>query len=496
MSTLHIPFIWARQQRIILIQDRESATLCCSRNVNPLALAELLRLLPGNCQLVTLDDSEFEQKLLQKYQQETGHAQKMMEDLGNDLDFYTLAEELPEQQDLLDEQDDAPIIRLINAMLSEAIKERASDIHIETYENELVIRFRVDGVLKKILTPQRQLAALLVSRIKVMSKLDIAEKRIPQDGRITLKIGGRAIDVRVSVLPASHGERVVMRLLDKGSVSLDLPHLGMGQGELNALLRLINLPHGIILVTGPTGSGKSTTLYSLLNQINDDNRNIMTIEDPVEFEISGISQTQVNPKVDMTFARGLRALLRQDPDVVLIGEIRDNETAQIAVQASLTGHLVLSTLHTNTAIGAITRLRDMGIEPFLLASSLSGVLAQRLLRKLCLHCRQPVTLSQEQSVLLQLPPSSSLPTVWRATGCEDCHGQGYRGRLAIHELLLIDDGVRKAIHQRESELTIEQLAGEQQQTLRQDAIRKMLAGETSLEEVLRITGGEEGNADI
>lgn len=494
MNAPHIPFNWARQQRIVVSQEQDGLTLWCSQDVNPLALAELVRLLPATSCLIPLDAAAFEQKLLQKYQQESGHAQKMMEDLGSELDFYTLAEELPEQQDLLDEQDDAPIIRLINAMLSEAIKERASDIHIETYESELVIRFRVDGVLKKILTPQRQLAALLVSRIKVMSKLDIAEKRVPQDGRITVKIGGRAIDVRVSVIPASHGERVVMRLLDKGSVSLDLPHLGMDPDALSALLRLINLPHGIILVTGPTGSGKSTTLYSLLNQINDDDRNIMTIEDPVEFELSGISQTQVNPKVDMTFARGLRALLRQDPDVVLIGEIRDNETAQIAVQASLTGHLVLSTLHTNTAIGAITRLRDMGIEPFLLASSLSGVLAQRLLRKLCPDCRQPYPLSHEQCSLLQLSPQNA-PVAWRPVGCQRCHSQGYLGRLAIHELLQVNEAVRKAIHQGDSELNIALLAGEQRQSLRQDGIRKMLAGDTSLEEVLRATG-EGSNGEI
>lgn len=490
MSELHIPFNWARQQQVVLAQEPDGLTLWCTHDVNPLTLAELARLLPATSHLIPLDAAAFEQKLLHKYQQQSGDAQKMMENLGSELDFYTLAEELPEQQDLLDEQDDAPIIRLINAMLSEAIKQRASDIHIETYESELVIRFRVDGVLKKILTPQRQLAALLVSRIKVMSKLDIAEKRVPQDGRITLKIGGRAIDVRVSVIPASHGERVVMRLLDKDSVSLDLPHLGMDPDALLALLRLINLPHGILLVTGPTGSGKSTTLYSLLNQINDASRNIMTIEDPVEFELSGISQTQVNPKVDMTFARGLRALLRQDPDVVLIGEIRDGETAQIAVQASLTGHLVLSTLHTNTAIGAITRLRDMGIEPFLLASSLSGVLAQRLLRKLCRHCRQPYPLNQEQCALLQLSPQDS-PIAWRPMGCERCNEQGYRGRLAIHELLLVNEAVRTAIHQGDSELNVALLAGEQRTSLRQDGIRKMLAGETSLEEVLRATGDEQ-----
>ena len=322
-----------------------------------------------------------------------------------------------------------------------------------------------------------------------MSKLDIAEKRIPQDGRITLKIGGRSVDVRVSVLPTNHGERVVMRLLDKSSVSLDLAKMGVRSLELAALTRLVHQPHGVILVTGPTGSGKSTTLYALLMQINDGNRNIMTIEDPVEFELKGISQTQVNTRVDMTFARGLRALLRQDPDVVLLGEIRDTETAHIAVQASLTGHLVLSTLHTNTAIGAITRLRDMGIEPFLLASSLTGILAQRLVRKLCPHCRQPYALSAEQAHSIQLSPEIE-PVAWRPVGCEKCHGLGYRGRLGIHELLLIDDAIRKAIHLHSSEQEIEQLCGDARHTLRQDGVRKLLMGETSIEEVLRVTGGE------
>lgn len=309
---------------------------------------------------------------------------------------------------------------------------------------------------------------------------------------MTLKVGGRAIDVRISVMPASHGERVVMRLLDKSSVRLDLPSLGMTPDRQQALLRLIQQPHGIILVTGPTGSGKSTTLYTLLNQINDENRNIMTIEDPVEYELSGVAQTQVNPKVDMTFARGLRALLRQDPDVVLIGEIRDGETAQIAVQASLTGHLVLSTLHTNTAIGAITRLRDMGVEPFLLSSSLSGVLAQRLVRRLCPQCRQPYALSERQRQSVDWPAEQS-PICWRPMGCDACGGQGYRGRIGLHELLLLDEAMRLAIHRGDSEIDIKRLAASRYQSLRQDGIAKMSAGETSLEEVLRVT--REGDGD-
>ncbi|MFS7239837.1 type II secretion system ATPase GspE [Serratia proteamaculans] len=489
MTDICLSYAWARQHHALLTSEENQRTLWCRQDVSLATLAELARLLAEDIPLCLLDESAFEQKLLEHYQQGSSNTQKTMDDLGKELDFYSLAQALPATQDLLDEQDDAPIIRLLNAMLSEAIKERASDIHIETYDCELVIRFRIDGVLKTILKPRHQLAALLTSRIKVMSKLDIAEKRIPQDGRITLKIGGRSVDVRVSVLPTNHGERVVMRLLDKSSVSLDLAKMGVRSLELAALTRLVHQPHGVILVTGPTGSGKSTTLYALLMQINDGNRNIMTIEDPVEFELKGISQTQVNTRVDMTFARGLRALLRQDPDVVLLGEIRDTETAHIAVQASLTGHLVLSTLHTNTAIGAITRLRDMGIEPFLLASSLTGILAQRLVRKLCPHCRQPYALSAEQAHSIQLSPEIE-PVAWRPVGCEKCHGLGYRGRLGIHELLLIDDAIRKAIHLHSSEQEIEQLCGDARHTLRQDGVRKLLMGETSIEEVLRVTGGE------
>lgn len=489
MTEVGLSYAWARQHLTVLTREESLPTLWCRQDVSLATLAELTRLLAEDVPLHLLDENAFEQKLLEHYQQGNSNAQKTMDDLGKELDFYSLAQALPATQDLLDEQDDAPIIRLLNAMLSEAIKERASDIHIETYDSELVIRFRIDGVLKTILTPQHQLAALLTSRIKVMSKLDIAEKRIPQDGRITLKIGGRAVDVRVSVLPTNHGERVVMRLLDKSSVSLDLGTMGIRSVELAALTKLVHQPHGVILVTGPTGSGKSTTLYALLMQINDGNRNIMTIEDPVEFELKGVSQTQVNTRVDMTFARGLRALLRQDPDVVLLGEIRDTETAHIAVQASLTGHLVLSTLHTNTAIGAITRLRDMGIEPFLLASSLTGILAQRLVRKLCPHCRQPYALSAEQVHSIQLSPEIE-PVAWRPVGCEKCNGLGYRGRLGIHELLLVDDAIRKAIHLNNSEQEIEQLCGDTRHTLRQDGVRKLLMGETSIEEVLRVTGGD------
>ncbi|EFG3900086.1 Flp pilus assembly complex ATPase component TadA, partial [Escherichia coli] len=378
-----LPFSFSRTQRILLLREQEGNRVFCMEDTPASALLEVRRVAEGPLNVTTVSAEAFEKQLVSSYQRDSDEARQMMAEIGNEMDFYTVAGELPDREDLLDANDDAPIIRLINAMLTEAIKEKASDIHIETYERHLQVRFRIDGVLREILRLHRNLASLLISRIKVMARLDIAEKRVPQDGRMVLRIGGRAVDVRVSTLPSNHGERIVLRLLDKNSVSLDLAALGMSQQNQRHIDALIRRPHGIILVTGPTGSGKSTTLYAALSLLNPRDRNIMTVEDPVEYELDGISQTQVNPKVDMTFARSLRAILRQDPDVVLVGEIRDGETAQIAVQASLTGHLVLSTLHTNSAAGALSRLQDMGIPPFLLSTSLLAVLAQRLVRTLC-----------------------------------------------------------------------------------------------------------------
>ncbi|HEN3638967.1 type II secretion system ATPase GspE [Yersinia enterocolitica] len=479
-----LPFSWAQQHGVLYHHGQ----LLFRSNALPQAIQEARRVLP-TCSLHPIDNVVFEQTLVDIYQQDSSQARQMMESLGNDIDFYQLADALPQDEDLLNSDDDAPIIRLINAMLSEAVKEMASDIHIEPFERQLVIRFRIDGVLRQILAPQRQLAALLVSRIKVMAKLDIAEKRLPQDGRIALRIAGRAIDVRVSTLPSNHGERVVLRLLDKNSVKLDLTSLGMTEDPRHKLSQLLNSPHGIILVTGPTGSGKSTTLYAALAQINSQDRNIMTVEDPIEYDLDGIGQTQVNSKVDMTFSRGLRAILRQDPDVVMIGEIRDAETAQIAVQASLTGHLVLSTLHTNSAVGAIGRLRDMGVEPFLLASSLIGILAQRLVRTLCISCRklEHVETDYWQQLGINLGTSPLPSTLYRPVGCQHCNNSGYRGRTGIHELLLVDNEIRQGIYQCESEMEIASLVRQRTQSIRHDGINKVLAGITTLEEVLRVT---------
>jgi general secretion pathway protein E len=467
--------------------DDDHARVVCRRNVRPASLTELRRSLKRPLRLETVGEAEFDRLLQQTYETAAGDTMQMMDDLGDDLDLAHL--HLPEPEDLLESQDDAPIIRLINVLLTEAIKQNASDIHIEPFESRMLVRFRIDGVLREMLQPPRAMAPLLVSRIKVMARLDIAEKRLPQDGRISLRIAGRAVDVRVSTLPSGHGERVVMRLLDKQAGRLDLEQLGMPVQLRDHADALIHKPHGIILVTGPTGSGKTTTLYAALARLNNATRSILTVEDPIEYYIDGIGQTQVNTKVDMSFARGLRAILRQDPDVVMVGEIRDLETAEIAVQASLTGHLVLSTLHTNTAVGAVTRLRDMGVEPFLLSSSLIGVMAQRLVRLLCPHCRQPHAATRGDCSLLGVDPNQP-PTIYAPAGCERCKHTGYAGRGGVFELVLVDDRMRTMIHDGAHEQALDAHARRKTPSLRQDGIRRVLAGETSLEEVLRVSTEE------
>jgi len=470
------PFAFAKHHGIILTQlDAHCATISHRPVITRQTLSEVRRFLGIPLNLKEIGIEQFDVLLTEHYeQQQANQSMQMMEGLGEELDLFQVAQQLSEPEDLLESDDDAPIIRLINALLSEAIKENASDIHIEPYEARLVVRFRVDGVLREVLEPRRVLAPLLVSRIKVMAKLDIAEKRLPQDGRISLRIAGRAVDVRVSTIPSGHGERVVLRLLDKQAGRLDLKHLGMSVERLKHLESLLQKPYGVFLVTGPTGSGKTTSLYAMLNYLNDRSRNIMTVEDPIEYYLDGIGQTQVNTKVDMTFARGLRAILRQDPDVVMVGEIRDVETAQIAVQASLTGHLVLSTLHTNTAVGAVTRLRDMGIEPFLLSSSLIGVMAQRLVRLLCPDCKQVYT--------PETPLLMSDETLYASVGCQACDSIGYRGRTGIYELV-----IRTMIHDGAGQQVLETYAHEKNETIQQDGMIRVLAGDTSLDELLRVT---------
>jgi general secretion pathway protein E len=449
------------------------------------SLVELRRYLGCELAAVAVDDDDFGRRLRQAYES-GGGAAETMDDLGEDLDLGQVASQLAEPEDLLESQDDAPIIRLINALLTEALKESASDIHIEPFEGRLSVRLRVDGVLREVLSPPRMLGPLLVSRVKVMAQLDIAEKRLPQDGRISLRIAGRPVDVRVSTIPTGHGERVVLRLLDKGEGRLDLDHLGMIQTDQKEIDHLIHRPHGILLVTGPTGSGKTTTLYAALSRLNDHRRNMMTVEDPIEYYLDGISQTQVNTKVDMTFARGLRAILRQDPDVVMVGEIRDLATVEIAIQASLTGHLVMSTLHTNSAVGAITRLRDMGVEPFLLSSSLIGVLAQRLVRRLCMNCRAPYEATQAELEALGIGTGEAAE-LHRANGCSRCNFSGFRGRTGVFELVVVDEAMRTLIHDGASEQQLDIQARTRTPSIDDDGRRLVLAGETSLEELLRVT---------
>ena len=483
-----LPFSFAKRHGVVLLSVEGASSLVYRPGVELVALSEAQRFVGAQLPLQALSAEAFEQALAKAYQHDSASMQ-LAEDIGGSLDLAALAEQVPETEDLLEQEDDAPIIRLINAILGEAIKENASDIHLETFEKRLVVRFRVDGILREVLEPKRELAALLVSRIKVMARLDIAEKRIPQDGRISLKVGGREVDVRVSTLPSANGERVVLRLLDKQAGRLNLQHLGMSPRDRDQMEATVRKPHGILLVTGPTGSGKTTTLYASLVSLNDRTRNILTVEDPIEYHLEGIGQTQVNSKVDMTFARGLRAILRQDPDVVMVGEIRDKETAEIAVQASLTGHLVLSTLHTNSAIGAITRLVDMGIEPFLLSSSLLGVLAQRLVRVLCPHCKEAYQADEAECKLLGVPFAQP-PTLYHARGCAECHQQGYRGRTGIYELVVFDDHLRTLIHNAASEQDMTRHARTLGPSIREDGRRKVLEGATTVEEVLRVTREE------
>lgn len=486
-----LPFSFAKRHGVLVLPPRDatSVDVVYKTGVNPQVLAEVRRFAGRSIQSQEVDLPTFDRHLSKTYQDDSGEAMQMIEGLGEEMDLGSIVDALPDSSDLLEQDDDAPIIKLINSLLTEAIKVDASDIHVETYETRLVVRFRVDGVLREVVSPRRALAPLLVSRIKVMAKLDIAEKRLPQDGRISVRVGGKEVDVRVSTIPASNGERVVMRLLDKQEGRRDLTKLGMSSTDLLAMKDLVARPHGIILVTGPTGSGKSTTLYACLDQLNDRSRNILTVEDPIEYDVEGVGQTQVNTKADMTFARGLRAILRQDPDVVMVGEIRDHETADISVQASLTGHLVLSTIHTNTAVGALNRLANMGVQPYLLSNSIVGLVAQRLLRVLCPDCRAAYTPNEEECEMLEVDKAHP-PTLYRAVGCEKCANEGYRGRQGIYEVVTIDDEMRRMIHAGSSEMDLESHARTKSTSIRDDAIAKVLAGVTSVHELLRVTTKE------
>ncbi|MCP3163814.1 type II secretion system ATPase GspE [Myxococcus qinghaiensis] len=426
------------------------------------------------------------------YDRSINEAEQLVDEMETQ-DLDALAHELDEPQDLLDTDDEAPVIRLVNSVLFRAAKERASDIHIEPMERELLVRFRVDGVLQEVIKPPKRYQNAIVSRVKVMGQLNIAEKRLPQDGRIRIKLAGRDIDIRLSTIPTTNGERIVMRLLDKTATLLDLAEIGMSQVTLHAMEAVIKRSHGIVLVTGPTGSGKTTTLYGALSKINTSDLNILTVEDPVEYQLKGIGQMAINPKIGLTFSQGLRSFLRQDPDVIMVGEIRDKDTAEIAIQASLTGHLVLSTVHTNDAAGAVTRLVDMGVEPFLVASSLTGILAQRLVRRVCPDCRvayQPtdVELKELGHSLVSFKARYGTDRIYKAVGCPTCNRNGYRGRTGIYEFLPVDDDVRQLVLKNVDASTIKKSATSKGMiTLLEDGARKIALGETTIAEVLSIT---------
>jgi len=482
-----IPYAFAKANGVVVTSlDSGLAEVVVRSGAHAGALAELRRALGVPVRARRIGTEQFDELIAAAYNGADVGAAALAGDLAQDLDLSRLLQEIPRIEDLLESQDDAPVIRLINAVFTQALRDGASDIHIEPFETRSVVRLRIDGTLRDLIEPARALHGAIVSRVKIMAQLDIAEKRLPQDGRITLRVAGKPVDVRVSTIPTGHGERVVLRLLDKQAGRLDLTRLGMDEATLAHMDRLILEPHGIVLVTGPTGSGKTTTLYAALSRLDATELNIMTVEDPIEYDLDGISQTQVNTRIEMSFARALRTILRQDPDVVMIGEIRDLETAQIAVQASLTGHLVFATLHTNDAVSAVTRLVDMGVEPFLLASSLIGVVAQRLVRRLCLECRKPFAADAAQLRALGLAPTDG--TLYSAQGCAACNRSGYRGRTGIYELMTVDDDLRRLIHDRASEQILRaHVLSRGMRSLRDDGMRWAGQGVISLEEVVRVT---------
>ncbi len=486
MSTPAIPYGFAKAHGVLLASiEADNAAVLLREDASLDALAELRRTLGMAVTVETVSRSTFEARLAEAYSGADDNAAEVVADVGSEVDLSQLMTELPPVEDLLESQDDAPIIRTINALLTQAVREGASDVHIEPFEASSSVRFRRDGVLREVAQPHRALHAAMASRIKIMASLDIAEKRLPQDGRIALRLAGRQVDVRVSSLPTSHGERIVLRLLDKGAAQLGLDRLGMAPDTRETFAALLDQPHGILLVTGPTGSGKSTTLYAALQSMDTRSRNIVTVEDPVEYDLPGVGQTQVNARIELSFARALRAILRQDPDVIMIGEIRDLETAQIAVQASLTGHLVLATLHTNDAASAVTRLADMGVEPFLLASTLRGVLAQRLVRRLCPACSvEREALDSERAVFGPACP----PRMRNAVGCAQCGHTGYAGRTGIYELAVADAGFERLIHDGGDEAKLRSHArAAGARGLREDGLRLLAQGLTSPEELLRVT---------
>ncbi|NNC17125.1 type II secretion system ATPase GspE [Corallococcus exiguus] len=489
-----IPINFARQTQLLpLSVEGDEVVLAVADPLDTTALDHARLLLGQGIQPRIALASTIVDTINSVYDRSVNEAEALVDEMETTEDLDSLAHELEEPKDLLDADDEAPVIRLVNSVLFRAAKERASDIHIEPMERELLVRFRIDGVLQEVIKPPKRYQNSIIARVKVMGQLNIAEKRLPQDGRIRIKLAGRDIDIRLSTTPTSFGERIVMRLLDKTATLLDLAEIGMSPQVLGNMQAVIKRSHGIVLVTGPTGSGKTTTLYGALSKINTSDLNILTVEDPVEYQLKGIGQMAIAPKIGLTFAQGLRSFLRQDPDVIMVGEIRDKETAEIAIQASLTGHLVLSTVHTNDAAGAVTRLVDMGVQPFLVASSLTGILAQRLVRRVCPDCRQAYTPTDEDLkelgfTLASFKAKFNTDRIYRATGCPSCNRNGYRGRSGIYEFLFVDDDVRQLVLKNVDASTIKKSAlAKGMTTLLDDGVRKIALGETTIAEVLSIT---------
>jgi len=484
-----VPLQFLKRQRIVPLETHAAAVVAVNDPTSFEPIDDLKRLLQNSdISLVLAPESAILFAINQLYDHSRDTVEAFVQTFM-DESYDRILSELEETGDILDDAHEAPMIQLVNLILSRAIRDRASDIHIEPYQNSLKIRYRVDGMLSSAMDLPRKVHAALVSRIKIMARLDIAEKRLPQDGRIDARIGDRSVDVRVSVLPTAFGERLVLRLLDKTRALLKLPDLGFNPQAVSVFNRLIHSPYGILLVTGPTGSGKTTTLYALLSSLNNSEINIITIEDPIEYQIDGVAQIQINPKIDLTFANGLRSIVRQDPDVILVGEVRDKETAEIAVQSSLTGHLVLSTLHTNDAASAVTRLIDMEIEPFLITSSVIAVIAQRLVRVLCPQCRQPYHPDRQSLANIGLSPElAENQTIYRKGGCAACMNTGYHGRTAIMEIMVMEETLKQIILKTSDSNQIHQEAVEcGMLPLLQDGARKVLEGSTTIEEVLRVT---------
>ncbi|NLD36346.1 MAG: type II secretion system ATPase GspE [Desulfatiglans sp.] len=487
--TEKVPIQYLKKYCMIPLIGRDSKKIAINNPVDFQPLDDLrLQLGLKDAEIVLAPKSEIISSINFIYDSSQDSAEQVLQDM-HDESGGSMISAIQEAGDLLDDTSDAPIIKLVNVMLSQAVKDKASDIHIEPTQKGLKIRYRLDGILYDMISPQKQIQAALISRIKVMADMNIAEKRLPQDGRIEIRIGDKNIDIRVSTIPTAYGERVVLRLLDKTKIFISVTELGMPNERLGEFNELINAAHGIFLVTGPTGSGKTTTLYAALSQINNTDKNIITIEDPIEYQLEGVGQIQVNPKIDLTFARGLRSIVRQDPDVILVGEIRDLETAEIAIQSALTGHLVFSTLHTNDAASAVTRLIDMGIEPFLITSSVIAILAQRLVRVICPACKEAYNPDEQSLSKVGITPQMlEGRNIYRGRGCPACLNTGYSGRTGIFELLIVNESIQNLILKTSDSNAITQKAVENGMvTLRQNGAQKVLNGITTIEEVFRVT---------